>query len=585
MSGSYFTLKPALPRPTWIARLVVLGLITVAVLLVWASNLYLTARFSENNHSRAELRMALYSGNISSELQRTSSIPLLLSRDPILISNLNSEDYAATSQRLISIKDEIGAASMLLLDSEGRVVAATDRREIGARHRNSAYFVDALRSKNTVFVSAKLDTGARLFTYSRKIASGKQGIGVIVVELGLNRLENVWAKAGEAIMVTNSKGIVILSSEPRWLNQTEKQALTVTDAPSALERAFQATGDWMVSPAEAVRQGQALIRTEGKIGFQGWRLIYFTTFASVRERVNGVLAIEIMGFSILVALVFFLMSRRAIQQTSFFRQESMDLRVLNDRLSREIEERERIERDLKVAEQSLAQSSKLAALGEMSAAVSHELNQPLAAMKTYLAGAKLLLKRHRPDEALSSFQRIDDLIDRMAAITRQLKSYARKGGDDLRPVDLREALSAALAMMEPQLNQMEVRITQSVPRVPVMVLGDQLRLEQVIINLLRNALDAMKHLDDRELDILLSTGEGAKLAVHDNGHGIDNHDQLFEPFFTTKKPGDGVGLGLAISSGIVTDLGGRLLARNGVHGGAVFEIQMPILGGKTVAAE
>ena len=221
----------------------------------------------------------------------------------------------------------------------------------------------------------------------------------------------------------------------------------------------------------------------------------------------------------------------------------------------------------------------------MSAAVSHELNQPLAAMKTYLAGAKLLLQRHRPDEALSSFQRIDDLIGRMAAITRQLKSYARKGGDDLRPVDLRDALSTGLAMMEPQLNQMEIRITQTIPREPVMVLGDQLRLEQVIVNLLRNALDAMKHLDERELDIMLSSGEVAKLSVRDNGHGIDNLDQLFEPFYTTKKPGDGVGLGLAISSGIVSDLGGRLIARNGADGGAVFEIQMPILNKKTEAAE
>ncbi len=140
-------------------------------------------------------------------------------------------------------------------------------------------------------------------------------------------------------------------------------------------------------------------------------------------------------------------------------------------------------------------------------------------------------------------------------------------------------------MMEPQLNQMEVRITQTVPREPVMVMGDQLRLEQVIVNLLRNALDAMKNLDERELDIMLSAGDIAKLAVRDNGHGIDNLDQLFEPFYTTKKPGDGVGLGLAISSGIVTDLGGRLIARNGSGGGAVFEIQMPVLVKKTQAAE
>lgn len=568
-----------------VARLVVLVVIAIAILLIWISNLYLTDRFTQETRQRAELRLALYAGNISSELQRTSVVPLLLSRDPVLISDLNSGDFAATSQRLISIKDEIGAASLMLLDGDGRAVAATDRRRIGTHHRNAGYFVEALRSPDTVFTTEPLESGGLQFSYSRKLTSDKEGIGVIVVEVPLGRLEQNWAFSGEAIMVTDSSGRVILSSEPRWRYKTVDEALAVENAPGAIERAFLATSDWVQTPADAILQGRAIMRLDGKIGFQGWRLIYFTTFASVRERVNGVLAIEIMGFAILVALVFYILSRRAVQQSNLFQRESMELRALNERLSREIEEREKIEQNLRVAEQSLAQSSKLAALGEMSAAVSHELNQPLAAMKTYLAGAKLLLQRHRPDEALSSFQRIDDLIGRMGAITRQLKSYARKGGDDLVPVDLREALDSAMAMMEPQLNQMAVRITRNVPREPVMVLGDQLRLEQVIVNLLRNALDAMKELKERELDILLTAGETAKLSVRDNGSGIDDLDQLFEPFYTTKKPGDGVGLGLAISSGIVSDLGGRLIARNGQHGGAVFEIQMPLHVGETEAAE
>ena len=127
--------------------------------------------------------------------------------------------------------------------------------------------------------------------------------------------------------------------------------------------------------------------------FRGWRLVTFTAYDSVRERVNGVLALEIMGFAILLALTFYLLSRRAWSQSVFFQRESAELRLLNARLQREIAERERVQKDLAVAEQTLAQSSKLAALGEMSAAVSHELNQPLAAMKTYLAGARLLLQR------------------------------------------------------------------------------------------------------------------------------------------------------------------------------------------------
>jgi two-component system C4-dicarboxylate transport sensor histidine kinase DctB len=206
-------------------------------------------------------------------------------------------------------------------------------------------------------------------------------------------------------------------------------------------------------------------------------------------------------------------------------------------------------------------------------------------MKTYLAGARLLLQRKRGEEALSSFQRIDDLIERMGAITRQLKSYARKGGDAFEPLDFRASLSAALALMEPQLRARTVKITRALPREPVMVMADKVRLEQVIINLMRNALDATKDSDDPQIDLILSAGETATLTVRDNGHGIEELDNLFEPFYTTKKPGDGIGLGLAISSGIVNDLGGRLMARNARSGGAVFEVQLPVLGNEAKAAE
>jgi len=292
-----------------------------------------------------------------------------------------------------------------------------------------------------------------------------------------------------------------------------------------------------------------------------------------------------MGFAILLALTFWVSSRKTTHRMVLFQRESAELRQLNARLQREIAEREKMEKTLEVAEQTLAQSSKLAVLGEMSAAVSHELNQPLAAMKTYLAGARLLLQRKRPDEAMSSFQRIDDLIDRMGAITKQLKSYARKGSDAFEPVDTRAAVSSALAMMEPQLKTRKVTINRTLPSDPVMILGDRLRLEQVIINLLRNALDATKGVKDPTIDIVLAAGDQVRLTVRDNGEGIEDLDELFEPFYTTKQPGDGVGLGLAISSGIVNDLGGRLTARNAAAGGAVFEVRLPVMKLDAAAAE
>ena len=563
-------------RAPWALRLTVVAILALAGLTLYFTNVLLTERFTETTRNRAELRLALYSGNVISELQRNSVVPLLLAQDPALITALNSNDFSQSSQRLISFREEIGAAQLMLLDGSGRAVASTDRNLIGSAHRNAPYFVDALRSSDTVFSVVERDTGAKDFTYSRKVTSERETVGVIVVSVDLQKYEQSWAGIADAILVTDSEGEIVLATEPLWRGKTVEEALAVQDAPSAIERALKATADWSFLPPDAYVLGEAVMRSEARIPFRGWRIVSFTTYSSVRERVNGVLALEIMAFALLLAGTFYFRSRKAQTRSRVFQRESAELRLLNERLQQEIAEREKAEKNLEVAEQTLAQSSKLAALGEMSAAVSHELNQPLAAMKTYLAGARLLLQRRRPDEALSSFARIDDLISRMTAITRQLKSYARKGETAFEALDLRDVVSSALSMMEPQLKRRHVAITRTMPQRPVTVRGDRLRLEQVLVNLFRNALDATKESPEPRIDLILSVGATATLTVRDNGHGIADLEALFEPFYTTKTAGDGVGLGLAISSGIVNDHGGRLTARNARGGGAVFEMQLPV---------
>lgn len=568
-------------RSAFWGKLVVVALVLVAIGVILITNRWLSERFTETTRNKAELRLALYSGNVVSELQRTSVVPLLLSRDPAISEALTKGDFSRTTQRLVQVQADIGVASILLLDSSGRTVGATNRNLLGTNYRNSDFYVAAARSVDTVFSAVQRDGGGYDFTYSRVVVVDGKAKGVIVVAVDLMKFERAWAALQDVVLVTDSEGRVILSTEPRWRGQMVETAIAAHDRPSAfdlaLNRALSVTSDLTQNRPDTYLRGVAVLRTDNRMTFRGWRMASFTAYDSVREKVNGILALEIMGFAILAALTFYLLSRRAWSQTLSFRRESLELRQLNARLQREIAEREKVQKDLAVAEQTLAQSSKLAALGEMSAAVSHELNQPLAAMKTYLAGARLLLQRKRMEEALSSFQRIDDLIDRMGAITRQLKSYARKGGEAFEPVDLRLCLSSALAMMEPQLKLRVVKITRSIPRQPVMVMADRLRLEQVIINLLRNALDAIKDTKEPQIDLVLAAGEAATLSVRDNGHGIADLVNLFEPFYTTKKAGEGIGLGLAISSGIVTDLGGRLTARNAESGGAVFEMQLPIL--------
>ena len=571
------TLAPREANLSWRVRFALLAIFMLAVGTVYITNQLLSARFTQSTLQRAQLRLALYSGNMVSELQRNSIVPRLLASDAELIGALNSNDYQRTSQRLLSFVDEIGAAAILLLDSDGLVVAATDRNRLGETQRNLPHFREAARASQTVFTTHKHDTDVYDFAYSRKILSNNKPLGVIVVEVDLRKFQSAWAGISDAVIVAAAGGQILLATENSWVGLPEQEALALRSAPSAIDRAIQATQDWTVLSADAYMQGKAVMRQELRVPFRGWNMVLFTTYGGIRQRVNTVLALEIMGFSIFLALAFYQLSRQTLTRALFFQQESVDLRQLNIRLQREISERKKVEKNLEVAEQTLAQSSKLAALGEMSAAVSHELNQPLAAMKTYLAGAKLLLQRKRLEEALSSFQRIDDLIGRMSAITRQLKSYARKGGEELVPVDVRMAVNGALEIMEPQLKSRQISLSKTMPSAPVMILGDQLRLEQVVVNLLRNALDAISAVPTPEIELLLLGGETASLTVRDNGEGISDLDDLFEPFFTTKKPGDGVGLGLAISSGIITDLGGRLVARNSETAGAVFEVTLPIL--------
>lgn len=562
----------------WRLHMLVTLILVIGIATIWATNRWLTDRFTESTRASAEVRSTLYSGNLLSELQGNAVVPLLLARDPVMIASLADRNYTTTSARLIAVQKEIETTSILLLDATGRVVGATRRSLIGTNFSDQPFYIDALRQRDTVFtVTPESDAGFS-FSHSRAVVGeGGRTLGVVVVAGDFGRLERSWAGISGAVAVTDSDGRIILATEPRWRGLTMPEALAIRSAPSAILRAFQVTADWTSSPADAYIRGKAVMSTETKVGFRGWRMITFTTFESVRQRVNLILALEIMGFAILLAATFYLASRRALNRTERYMRESVELRALNTRLTAEIAERERMQRELRVAELTVQQSSKLAALGEMSAGVSHELNQPLAAMKTYLAGARLLVERNRMEEALSSFQRIDSLILRMSAITRQLKSFARRGGEAFEAFDLRAAISSALTLVEPQLRARRVKVLRSMPRGPVMVFCDRIRLEQVIINLLTNAVDATRGVADPQITIAVRSGAHAILSIRDNGPGIDDLDKLFEPFFTTKKPGEGTGLGLAISSEIVADFDGRLMAHNAEHGpGAVFEVQLPL---------
>ena len=546
----------------------------VAFLVIWGSYGYFTQSFTENLRTQAQTRAALYAGNIKSTLQKHSVVPFLLAQDLSLTAALQTDNYAATPQRLIEVSEEIGAASVFLLDISGRVVASSDRRQIGKFFRGDPYFINALRSSSTVFSTSSENQNTYRFFFSQKVKSGPKSIGVVVVEVDLRAQEVLWRRLGLLVALVNSQGEIQLSSQLDWRRRSI-QSLLETAPASTSRRVLDALQQTSLNDFVFIN-GERLFAAESSVDFRGWRINYFASTQNVAARVNAILALEIMGMAIIAALLFFYLSRRRARESERLSAESTELRALNTRLSAEMEQRQMAERNLQSAEQNLEQASKLAALGQMSAAVSHELNQPLAAMRTYLAGAKLLVARGRLEEAKSSFQRIDDLIARMGVITQQLKSYARKSGEGAVEIDLRECVTSAMAMMAPQLGKETVRIVQHLPEGKVCTMGDNIRVEQIIINLLRNALDALADIPEPRIEITLEADETARITVRDNGPGFDDPEALFEPFYTTKAPGKGVGLGLAISAGIATEMGGRLMAQNTTPLGAIFTLELPL---------
>ncbi|QDL92223.1 sensor histidine kinase [Paroceanicella profunda] len=564
--------------------------VTLVALLIWGSHNYLTTFYSEDLRNRANVRAAIYNGSLLNVLERHQLIPSVLARDRTLTDALMRGQYAMTSARLIDINDELKARNLLLFDATGRIVASSDRRLLGTSRADRPYFREAARENTTIFTTTGVAERELGFFFAHAVRSGGQLLGVIAVQVNLGELEASWARDTGRVFVTNAEDVVILSSHPDWRYKLLSPLLE--EARMAALRSRQLGGleilpmDWTGTGRQVRIGGATYLRRDVSIGFRGWTLNYLAPLDDVRARVNAVIALEIMAVALLVALIFWIRSKQAWRRFLRLERESAELRDLNRRLSDEILERRRVEQTLARTEQSLVQASKLAALGQMSAAVSHELNQPLAAMRTYIAGARLLIERGRMPEAHSSIQRIDDLIGRMAMLTRQLKSFARKGEDEIRPLDLRDAIKGALSVMSPQLGQVRVELVTDMPSTPVMIRGDQLRIEQILVNLLRNALDALRGQDDRRIDVTLVPGPLPTIRVSDNGPGLPKEpDALFEPFFTTKRPGEGLGLGLAISAGIAQDLGGELTARNLVRGGACFELTLPALQKLDTAAE
>ncbi|WP_281984880.1 sensor histidine kinase [Azonexus hydrophilus] len=250
-------------------------------------------------------------------------------------------------------------------------------------------------------------------------------------------------------------------------------------------------------------------------------------------------------------------------------------------LTAKIAELQRTEAILHETRDAAVQAGKLAVLGQLSAGISHELNQPLAALQTFADNASALLARGRHEEVAENLQMIGELVGRTGRIVRQLKTFARKEAATPQPVSVASAIEHALLLVEPRRRDTAACIEVSQNDSGLQVVAEAGRLEQVLVNLMLNGLDAMHGQPAPRLEITVARSAGqVRLSVRDHGPGIADEvrSHLFEPFYTTKPAGEGLGLGLAISLAIVESYGGTLRTDNAADGGAVFVLTLPAAG-------
>ena len=571
------SLENSLSRNPITARVFLFSLSVLFVVLLVATNSFFTSKYLNDIKQEGEIRLTQNERNIVNELQKNSVIPQFLVRDQSIWNALLSNNFSSLPQMFSEFINEISIESITLMDRTGQIVAVAGKENLNVNSSNKIIFNTAISTNDTVMNIIEKNENEFGFFYSRKIENDQRVLGVLSIEVDLKKFENSWKSAGERIFISNGEGKIVLATEPTWKGLSEDLAWKNQNSKNIIKRGYSVAKEWVDSDeSDQYFNDSSFVRFNKNIPILNWKMSSFENYSGVRERVNTILALEILIFLLLLVLSLYSLNRKKILRLNLFEEETIKLRELNKKLETEMEQRKRVEKNLLAVEQTLEQHSKLAALGEMSAAISHELNQPLAAMKTYLAGASLLLKRNRPQETVAALMRIDGLIHRMGEITKQLKSFARKNTESFVPLNFNDAILEAMSIMEPQLKQSGIKIDTNIPSEPVLIVGDQQRLEQVIINLIRNAIDALDDTELPSITISLYKNNSVRFSIRDNGKGINNLEKLFEPFQTSKDPGKGLGLGLAISSNIISELGGSLSGENLTPTGAEFTIKLPL---------
>lgn len=486
-----------------------------------------------------------------------------------------------------------GTASLYVMNVDGDVVASSTWREpinlIGKNYAFRPYFSAAKSGKQGHYFAIGLETNKPGLYMSHGISREGEFLGAVVVKANLTPLLGDWREGRENVFITDENGVIILASHDAWLFKVMSELTPERKEELFASRQYsnQGLGRAPLVVKEDYGEGGKVVEFGGlnylliahKNQLLNWEMSYLTPLKQVQQNVRAVITIGAVLTLLIMALGMYLRERRQKRLSRKKLKEAETIKEINLRLQEEIDEHRRTEQALRDAQAELVQSSKLAALGQMAAGIVHELNQPIAAIRTHAASGKLLVDRQNPDKLRETLASVSRITEHMSEITSQLKSFAHKSPKRGEIVIVQESLDSAIAIVANILSENEIQAITDVPDAPLYIEGSRSQLEQVLVNLIRNSVDAMQGKARKKLNISLGQGDDTlELKIVDTGEGIaqENLDELFTPFFTTKEVGHGLGLGLSICYRIVSDLGGTIRAMNNEDGqGAVFIVILP----------
>jgi two-component system C4-dicarboxylate transport sensor histidine kinase DctB len=566
------------------------------------------------------LRLAVSA--LSGHLNRYEPLPALIAdHDDIKELVSRPEDGALREAANLYLKEINGllkSSDIYVIRPDGETIAASNYDGpgsfVGENFSYRPYFQDAIGGRQARFYALGTTSLKRGYYFASPIRVGETIRGVIVFKVDIDMIEASWSGGEYRIFVSDPEGIIFMSGSPDWRYgailplTAERRARTeasrryanavLTELPVTRHR-FEKHD--LMTLASQGGETEYLVLSH-YMPAEDWTVNVLMDTSSIRAQARTALAAVFLILCIAGLAVAVVRQRRMrlaerLQLQAEARNElerrveerTADLARVNSRIEEEIAERRLTEQQLRRTQADLIQAGKLAGLGQMSAALSHEFNQPLAAAKTYSESAAVLIDRGRAEEARDNIQRISGLIDRMASISKHLRNFARKPNEKLGPVPLDEAMRDTLEIIAWRLKAADADLRLDLGAHPPVVRAGSVRLQQVLVNVISNAADAVEGLEDRRIEVSAFEEAGkVVLTVRDHGPGVPAAiaERIFDPFFTTKGVGKGLGLGLSISYNIVKDFGGSLTAGNHPEGGAVFRIELqPAAGTMPEAAE